>query len=256
MTAPRVLVLSGFGLNCEAETLKAFQMAGADGDIVHLNDLIAGEARFRHYQILAMPGGFSYGDDTGSGNAFARRMEHNLSERLWRFLERDRLAIGICNGCQILTALGAVAERGNIAVAPNHPARYQGRWVDLAITRSDSPWLYDMTHMHLPVAHGEGRFRFAEGAAPRIAIRYVRPDGHAADGVFPYNPNGAEEDTAALLSPSGRVLAMMPHPERALFFTQRDDWTRLKAEARRQRQPCPETGDGFKIFENAVRYFS
>lgn len=249
-----VLILAGYGLNCEEETHFAFEQAGAKGTIVHINDLIANPSQLKHYQTLVFPGGFSYGDDTGSGNAFAARVRNNVWEEVLAFIKRDTLTIGICNGCQILVRLGVLGD--HVALTHNSSGRYQCRWVDLKTTDADSPWLKNIDTLHIPVAHGEGNFVFTkQDATSRLALQYMTPEGTAANGVYPYNPNGAEQDCAALTSHEGRVLAMMPHPERAIFFHQREDYTHLKERYIRQNKPLPETGDGISLFSNAVKYF-
>jgi phosphoribosylformylglycinamidine synthase len=266
MIAPKVLILSGYGLNCEEETLTAFEESGATGKVVHINDLIDGLDSLQHYQILAIPGGFSYGDDTGSGNAYANKFRHSLWEQLLSFVQRDTLAIGICNGCQIAANLGIVpaisgawGER-KVALVHNSTAQYQCRWVDLAV-HSTSPWLQGIEKMHIPVAHGEGKFAMDADThrtlkeKGMIGLQYVTPDGSPANGVFPYNPNGALDDIAGIIDESGRILALMPHPERGMFFSQRDDWSLLAQEYIRQGKELPKYSDGIKIFQNAVKYF-
>lgn len=265
MTA-QVLVLAGYGLNCEEETLHAFQHSGLSGKTIHINALIENPKVLDDMQILAVPGGFSYGDDTGSGNAFAQKMKLALWEPLQKFVSRDTLTIGICNGCQILANLGLVpgfdkkyGER-LVAVTHNLTARYQCRWIDVK-AESNSPWLSGVETMHIPVAHGEGRFMMSEETLAalqkngQIAARFIKPDGGAAKGEFPYNPNGSLEDIAALSDQSGRVLAIMPHPERGMFTWQRDDYPELKDAAHRKSEKLPEETDGLQIFRNAARYF-
>lgn len=265
MTA-KVLVLSGYGLNCEEETLHAFKYNGVDGQIRHINDLIENPKELESYQILAIPGGFSYGDDTGSGNGFAQKMKLALWDDLKKFVERDTLTIGICNGCQILSNLGMVPGFGgnygarDIAVTYNASARYQCRWIDLAVD-SNSPWLQDVSAMHIPVAHGEGRFMMSDETLTtlenngQIAATYTKPDGNAAAGEFPFNPNGSVKDIAAITDESGKVLAIMPHPERGMFTWQRDDFDRLKDKAQRDGANLPEIADGMSLFANAAKYF-
>lgn len=262
MTA-NVLVLAGYGLNCEEETLHAFKHAGLSGEIIHINDLIETPSKLDSAQILAVPGGFSYGDDTGSGNAFAQKMRLSLWEPLLRFVERDTLTIGICNGCQILANLGLIPN-GNgertVAVTYNENARYQCRWVDIAVNADNkSPWLQGLSQMHIPVAHGEGRFMMSEETLAevknQIAFQYVKPDGTPANGAFPANPNGSLADIAAMTDKTGRILAMMPHPERGMFTWQRNDYDRLKDAAQRSGQPLPEEADGMTLFHNAAQYF-
>jgi len=263
MTA-KAIILAGYGLNCEEETLHAFEYNELEGDIVHINDLIETPTMLDDYQTLAIPGGFSYGDDTGSGNAFAQKMKLALWDDLKKFVERDTLTIGICNGCQILVNLGLVpainvyGER-DVAVTYNASARYQCRWIDLKV-ESDSPWLKNITKMHVPVAHGEGRFMMEDKtletlkANNQIAARYVK-NGAAANEEFPFNPNGSIFDIAAMTDKTGRILAVMPHPERGMFTWQRDDYHEMKDSAQREGFKLSETSDGMKIFKNAASYF-
>ncbi len=264
--AAKVIVLSGYGLNCEEETLHAFNHVGIDGNIIHINELIENPKALDEYQILAIPGGFSYGDDTGSGNAFAQKMKLALWDDLKKFVERDTLTIGICNGCQILVNLGLAPALNNygerdVAVTYNATARYQCRWVDLKI-ESKSPWLKDIETLHIPVAHGEGRFMMEENALSKlknngqIAAQYINTNGTLANGEFPANPNGSINDIAAMTDKSGRVLAIMPHPERGMFTWQRDDYHELKDAAQRAGVELPEESEGIQIFKNAVKYFA
>lgn len=265
MTA-NVLVLAGYGLNCEEETLHAFEHSGLTGKIRHINDVIENPKELDSAQILAIPGGFSYGDDTGSGNAFAQKMKLALWEPLQKFVERDTLTLGICNGCQILANLGLVPAFDKkygerlVAVTHNLTARYQCRWIDLKVS-SNSPWLNGVESMHIPVAHGEGRFMMSEDTLKelqkngQIAATYMKPDGSPADGEFPYNPNGSLSDIAGITDESGKVLSLMPHPERGMFTWQRDDYMEAKDKAQREGKTLPETTDGILLFQNAAKYF-
>ena len=268
MAQPRVLVLTGYGINCEEETAFAFRVAGASADIVHVNDLIAERSMLDSCQILVLPGGFSSGDDTGSGKALANRIRNNMFDELCRFVERDTLMLGICNGFQVMVNLGIVPALDGFAAGPmaalehNRNFRYQCRWVDLIIEQqSPSIFTRGIDRLHIPVAHGEGNFFAPESILTRIegmslvTMRYGRPDGTRANGEFPYNPNGSMNDIASICDPSGRIMGMMPHPERGMFFTQRDDWTLLRERARREGKDIPEFADGFTIFSNAVSYF-
>ncbi len=254
MTKPNVLVISGYGINCEEETLFAFEKAGGQGDIVHINDIIEEPSILEKYQILAFAGGFSYGDDTGSGNAFAARIKNNLWEEIQAFIARDTLVIGICNGCQILTKLGLVGN-GEATLTYNANNTYQCRWVDLQVADAKSVWLDGIKRLHIPVAHGEGNFIFKDGKERGVALQYTKPDGSLAGGEFPYNPNGSAFDTAAIVSDDGKILAIMPHPERAILFTQRDDFPSLKEQYIRAGQALPDDADGLAIFKNGVKYF-
>ena len=267
MTA-QVLILSGYGLNCETETLSAFQHVGLTGDIVHINDLIEAPEKLKNYQLLAFPGGFSYGDDTGSGNAYAQKLQYNLKDELLSFIDRETLIIGICNGCQILAKLGFIGAsetHGNqdITLEHNLSNKYQCRWVDLEVNKkSNSIWIQGIDKLHVPVAHGEGNFMMSEDTfnaikeKNRYALTYVKPDGKPAGREFPYNPNGSMGDIAAVTDKTGRILAMMPHPERGMYFWQRNDYTLIKEKYLREGKKLPEEADGMKLFKNAAKYFA
>ncbi|NCO03305.1 MAG: phosphoribosylformylglycinamidine synthase subunit PurQ [Alphaproteobacteria bacterium] len=265
-TAPKAMVVTGYGLNSEEETAFAFERVGFNTVIRHINDLAENPNELYEIQALSVPGGFSYGDDTGSGNAFAQKMRLTIGDALKEFVSRDTLTLGICNGCQIVVNLGlAPACDGQygvrqVAVTHNASARYQCRWIDLGVTSHKSPWLEGVVNMHIPVAHGEGRFMMDDATLKtlkdndQIALRYTK-DGKPANGEFPYNPNGSTDDIAGITDESGRVLVLMPHPERGMFTWQRDDFAVLKDQARRLGMPLPEEADGLALFENAARYF-
>lgn len=265
MTA-KALVIAGYGLNCEEESAHAFSHVGFDASIMHINDLIENPKALDEYQALCIPGGFSYGDDTGSGNAFAQKMRLTLGDALKAFVARDTLTIGICNGCQVVVNLGLAPALGDkygtrqVAVTHNASARYQCRWIDVRVEESNSPWLQGLQSLHIPVAHGEGRFMMDDATLKalqdnnQIALRYAK-GGAPANGEFPYNPNGSTDDIAGLTDPSGRVMVLMPHPERGMFTWQRDDYAALKDKARRNGQALSDNSDGLKLFQNAATYF-
>ena len=162
MRKPRVLVFGGYGLNCEDETKFGFDLAGGDARVVHVNDLVAKPKKIREYEILAFPGGFSYGDDTGSGNAYASKVRNHLWPEILEFVKKDTLVIGICNGCQILVSLGLVPALGGkygkreVALLHNSSTKYVARWTDMKI-ENEIPWFQGISHISLPIAHGEGR---------------------------------------------------------------------------------------------------
>lgn len=266
MIKPKVLIFSGYGLNCEEETKFAFDTAGGKAEIVHINDLIDSAKKLSDYQVIAFPGGFSYGDDTGSGNAYANKIRNHLWEKLTRFIEKDNLAIGICNGFQIMVNLGLLPAfeekygKREAALLHNENARYTVRWVDLKVV-NNSPWFFNIKEISLPVAHGEGKFYADKKVIDKlnknkqIVLRYVKGEISNFQDLSA-NPNGSLEDIAGITDETGRILGLMPHPERAIFFTQLPHWTYLKEKFRREGRKIPSIGPGLKIFQNAIKYFT
>ena len=263
----KVLVLTGYGINCDEETCWAFRQVGADAKIVHVNDLVEGLERLSDWRILVFPGGFSYGDDTGSGKALANKLRNNLADDLWRFVEGDNLVLGICNGFQVLTCLGLLPfpreRRPRIGLTHNRSARYECRWVNLRREESKCVFTRNLPRvLHMPVAHGEGRFTTDDATYKelekngQIVFRYARADGERAEGLFPLNPNGSLGDVAGVCDSTGRILGLMPHPERAFSFIQTDSWPREALEFKRRGTEPPEFADGYTIFRNAVEYFT
>lgn len=265
LVKPRVLVFSGYGLNSEEETAYGFELAGASAEIVHINDLLEGKYNLKNYQVLAFPGGFAFGDDTGAGNAYANKLRNHLWEEVKNFINQDRLVIGICNGCQIVANLGlfpafrkSYGER-QVALLHNESARLTTRWTDMKVV-TNSPWLEGIDTISLPIAHGEGKFFVDKENLQKlhnnkqIALRYIR--GEMSTYLnFPANPNGSVDDIAGIIDETGRILGLMPHPERGMFFVQRPDSGFLKEKYRRAKKSLPEFSDGLRIFKNAVYYF-
>jgi len=263
MAKPKVLILTGYGINCEEETKFAFEKAGAKASLVHINDLIKNKRMLKDYQIMAFPGGFSYGDDTGSGNALAWKIRNHLGVE--ELADDGRLVIGICNGFQVLANLGLLpaldGKYGERQVALNHntSARYLDRWVDLEFS-GKSPWVRGIHLMSLPIAHGEGNFYADTHTLEQlkqkglVAARYVQGPICEYQNL-PANPNGALDDIAGITDESGRIYGMMPHPERAVDFTQLPDWTLTRERCKREGKRAPKEGPGMKIFRNGVDYF-
>lgn len=265
MTHPHALVMSGYGINCEAETARAFERAGARAEIGHINDVIEARGMLDRCQILVFPGGFSYGDDLGAGRAFALKARSGLGEKLVAFVEReDTLTLGVCNGFQILVNLGLLPALGGygtieVALVHNDSATYVDRWVDVAFA-GEGPWTRGLGTLPLPIAHGEGKFYAEKGvlaalhARGLVAGRYV--DGNACRYQnYVANPNGSLDNIAGITDTSGRILGMMPHPERAVDFTQLPCWPWLKEQYVRSGMELPQEGPGIKLFRNAVEYF-
>ncbi len=266
MSSPRVLILRAPGTNCDEETAFAFQQAGAETERVHVNRLIENPALKDRYQILCVPGGFSYGDDIAAGRILATRLRRHLADMIQAFVHGngDRLVLGICNGMQVLMRLGVLTEgvagekETPATLTWNNHGRFEDRWVHLAVDDTPCVFLKDIQHMYLPMAHAEGKFVAANPGIlnqlredGRLAVRYSDGEkGGVQDDVlpFPVNPNGADANVAGVCDPSGRVFGLMPHPERHIDPTQHPFWTRRKEQ--------PEYGDGFAMFRNAVEWFS
>ena len=266
MTSPRVLVLRAPGTNCDEETGFAFERAGASVERVHVNRLIENPALKDRYQVLCVPGGFSYGDDIAAGRILATRLRQHLADLVQEFVHGngDRLVLGICNGMQVLMRLGVLTEGvGGEDVTPatltwNNHGRFEDRWVHLAVDKTPCVFLQGVERMYLPMAHAEGKFVAAETEIldqlreqGRLAIRYAEGEqGAVQEAVlpFPHNPNGADANVAGVCDASGRVFGLMPHPERHIDATQHPSWTR--------RSEQPEFGDGMVMFQNAVNWFA
>lgn len=254
----RALILTGFGINCENETAYAFRLAGAEAAFIHLNDLVAEPARLQQSHILAIPGGFSFGDDVASGKILANRLRFKLGEPLREFLAAGKLAAGICNGFQVMVKMGILplfdgAFRQEVTITNNDSGRFEDRWVTLAADpESRCVWTKGIKRLEVPIRHGEGKFIPRDDATldklrtnGQIVFRYATPDGAPACGAYPANPNGALDDIAGICDPSGRVLGLMPHPEAFVTRTQHPRWTR---------EDLPEEGLGLQVFRNAVAY--
>lgn len=266
---PKVLILTGYGINCDEETAFAFELTGAESQIVHVNDLISGEKKLSDFQILAFPGGFSYGDDTGSGKALANKIKNNLWDDLLNFINSKKLIIGICNGFQVLTNLGLLPSEENsygkqeLALKYNASNRFQCRWVNLKVSSQKCIFTKGIKNLSLPVAHGEGNF-FAEESileklkeSDQIVVNYVKEGGSPANGHFPENPNGALLDIAGVCDPTGRIFGLMPHPERAIFSVSHPDFQLQKEKLLRENKEIPEYYEpAIQIFKNAVDYFN
>ncbi len=253
MSSPRVLVLRAAGVNCEVETVHAWELAGARAEVVHINALRENPGQLLDYQILTIPGGFSYGDDVSAGKILANQMQVFLGDQLRVFAERDRLIVGICNGFQVLCKTGLLHGGDDLPTATimaNVSGKYEDRWVRLRRASENCVFLKREAVYELPVAHGEGRvMACSDGDMNRlaelgcVAMQYTSCNGASAE--YPDNPNGSMKDVAGLCDPSGRVFGLMPHPERFVHETQHPEWTsRDNAQA-----------DGRLIFESGVAHF-
>ena len=253
--SPRVLILRAPGTNCDEESAYAFERAGGNAERMHIARLLESPRLLGDFQILCLPGGFSYGDDIAAGRILGNQIRHHLADACREFRDAGKLVLGICNGFQILLKTGLLDlddEGGSQATLTwNDSAKFEARWVQLIVAPGNSVFLQGIEQMELPVAHAEGKFvtrdetTLAElHSAGRLVLRYTATNGAPS---YPANPNGAMGDVAGVCDRSGRVLGLMPHPERFIDRTQHPRWTR---------EPNRTTGDGLRLFENAVRYFS
>jgi phosphoribosylformylglycinamidine synthase len=265
MARPRVLILRAPGTNCDEESAHAFSLAGGETERWHVNRVLEAPRRLAEFQILCIPGGFSYGDDIAAGRIFGNQMQHHLADALTEFREAGKLILGICNGFQVLlktNLLLAPDECGPPATLMfNDSGRFEARWVRLGVESGNCVFLQGIREMELPVAHAEGKFVVRDEdvlrkleAAGQIVVRYLGATSgalptHSVAATVPYpaNPNGAMGNVAGICDVSGRVFGLMPHPERFVDPTQHPRWTR---------EPARAAGDGLRIFQNAVRYFT
>ncbi|MDP3726835.1 MAG: phosphoribosylformylglycinamidine synthase I [bacterium] len=259
---PKVLVLKTDGTNCDEETAFAFGLAGGDPKIVHVNELRTKNKKLTNFQILAIPGGFSYGDDIVSGKILAVELTSFFSEELKKFIERkNTIIIGICNGFQVLVRTGLLpfGKIGTMdaTLTNNDSGHFECRWINLRI-EPNSPCVFLNNRtieqssngiLSYQVAHGEGKF-FADNETIQaieksnlVVFRYVDEKGKPTQ-KYPENPNGALHAIAGICDPTGRILGLMPHPERFVRREQHPNWRRLSIEK-------PE---GLPFFENIVKY--
>jgi len=265
MPQPRVLILRAPGTNCDVETAFAFELAGARAERVHVNRLLEEPGLCAGFQILCVPGGFSYGDDVAAGKILANQVQHHLAREMDEFKAAGKLILGICNGFQVVmksgVLLGSDPELGPPATLTwNDSGRFEDRWTRLGVRGERSVFLRGIETLYLPVAHAEGKFVARDAAAlgqldaaGQLPLRYLPLDGQSAadqqDAPVPYpaNPNGSQANVAGVCDATGRVLGLMPHPERHVDPTHHPRWTRGEA---------AEEGDGMAIFRNAVDYFA
>lgn len=267
MAAIKALVLYGYGLNCDHETKFALDQAGAAAARIHINELISRQVSLKDYHLLALPGGFSWGDDHGAGVILGLRLKMALKAELEEFIAAGKVILGICNGFQVLVNMGLLPGLdGNyfqrrVALIHNDCGNFRDAWVHLRVRPTRCPLVKDLEQLELPVRHGEGKFFAPDDLLDelfhqrQVVLQYATPAGDLAQGRFPHNPNGSLRDIAGICDASGRILGLMPHPEAFIAAWQHPTWTRQKEAWRRQGLPYPAPpGTGLKIFANAVQF--
>lgn len=258
MATPKALVLRSAGTNCDRETQFALEKAGFAVERIHVNRLVEKPDTLREFQFLLVAGGFSYGDDVSAGKILANQLVHDLAEPLNEFIAAEKLVLGICNGFQVMIKSGllpwghvdAATAGKNATLGWNDCDRFLDRWVYLRADSDKCVFLPKGEVIALPIAHGEGKFLPATDdvlsrlqSDDQVAVRYCDAEGRP--GGFPINPNGSVDDIAGLCDPTGRVMGLMPHPERFMDVMQHPTWTRN----------LPARADGMIFFEQARAYF-
>ena len=253
MLKPKVCVLRTAGTNCDQETAAAFTLAGASAELVHINNLVSGKNTLDNFSILALPGGFSYGDDIASGKIFANQLRFKLVDSLRKFIADGKLIIGICNGFQILVKSGILPGGTQLnqtaSLIINDSGKFESRWVYLKSSSSNCVWTKGLEKIvYLPVAHGEGKFVVSDKQLlnqlqknNQIVFQYSDASGRVTG--YPDNPNGSINNIAGISDETGRVFGLMPHPERYICAAQHPRKDQLK-----------NTADGLEIIKNGVNF--
>lgn len=262
---PKALVLQARGSNRDYDVMQALEMAGAEAEGVPLNDLRSAKKQWSDYQMLVVPGGFSYADALGAGKLLAIDLNSYFAEEINTFVAAGKPVIGICNGFQALVKSGILpgdtgsaasdqsGAKSSITLTFNARGHFECRWVTLSPISQTCIWTRGLDDMiECPIAHGEGNFQTSFqyrisnlASQDQIALTYAHPDGEPARGEYPTNPNGSALDIAGICNPQGNVLGLMPHPENHIFSHQHPRRTR------------GESGQsGLALFENGVKYAS
>jgi phosphoribosylformylglycinamidine synthase subunit PurQ / glutaminase len=254
-TSARAIVLRAAGINCDQESRAACEKVGFQTDVVHVNRILEKKGLLKDYHFMIVPGGFSFGDDLGAGKVLANELKAKLMPELREFVRDGKLLMGICNGFQILVKAGILPDpmdgsSSHLTLANNDSGKFEDRWIRLKVSSTKSEFLKVEEVIELPIAHGEGKFlpsdaqslaRWEQGG--QLVLRYVDPEGR--DAGYPWNPNGSTASVAGICDPTGRVLGLMPHPERFQDAVNHPQWTRKG----KNLEP-----DGLKFFRNAREY--
>lgn len=254
MKSVRALVLHGYGINCEREMALGASLAGAQVHTVHAKAWLLGQVHLSDFDLLLLPGGFSFGDELGAAKAFANRITFSKKrDDLLSFIEKGKCVFGICNGFQLLVKLGILpgwaepCTKPQAALMQNAHGKFESRWVLHKVLPSHCVFTQNLEELYLPIRHGEGNFIVDD--PDRLFL-----EGHIVLQYAPENPNGSQHAIGGICDQTGRVFGMMAHPEAALFFTHLPHWTRYKEYHKRRSSPLPVDGPGLALFKNAINY--
>lgn len=246
MKIPKALVITGDGINCETETAQAFVLAGFEAEIRHLNDLIAERMSLdqlsSRYAALALPGGFSFGDDLTSGKVLALKLTHGLKWDLNIFAGRGGVVLGVCNGFQAMVKMGVFSK--DLSITQNEKGKFINDWVRVTPQGNRCIWLKGMGSLDLPIRHGEGRIIISTFKHKEVLAKLERYGMMCL--TYDADPNGSELRMAGICDPTGRIFGLMPHPEAFVRYTAHPEWTSASARA-------SAPGQGLQIFENAFK---
>ncbi len=258
---PLALIFQAHGTNRDLDVAEALTLAGSDPVFAPLNELRAGKKSFSDYQMLIVPGGFSYADALGAGKLLALDLNSYFTDQISAFVEAGKPVIGICNGFQALVKSGILPGNdsqkskgeGQATLTFNAEGHFECRWIDLQPISQKCIWTQGLNEIiTCPIAHGEGNFQANHQllitnlvSSDQIALTYTHPDGSPANGLYPANPNGSILDIAGICNPAGNVLGLMPHPENHIHPWQHPRHTRGES-----------SGSGLALFENGVNYAS
>jgi len=242
---PHAIIIKTDGTNCDEEMRFAFELAGSEAETIHMNEIFSGTKKLSDYQIMGIPGGFSHGDDVMSGKILANELLYRLGDELQKFVSSDKLILGVCNGFQVLVRTGLLPFGGSPAedasLIINSNAKFMSQWEGLEIQNANCVFTQGMDgeKVEYPIAHGEGKFIVKND---EVMVRLQKNN----QIVFTYtnNPNGSAGDVAGICNESGKILGLMPHPERFILPTQYYNWRRTEKEPQ-----------GLPLFKNAVKYF-
>ena len=258
---PQALILQAYGSNRDLDVMDALSLAGADAICIPLNELRMNKTLLSDFQLLVVPGGFSYADALGAGKLLALDLASYFEDEITRFVQSGRPVIGICNGFQALVKSGILPfekkkdetgrNESSSTLTFNAQGHFECRWVTLKPISQTCIWTKSLENLiECPIAHGEGNFQISDLfplssflEQDQIALTYARSDGSSANGEYPINPNGSMLDIAGICNEQGNVLGLMPHPENHIYAWQHPRHTRGKT-----------GGSGLALFENGVKY--